>query len=78
MSVLVLMERSWREIFNFLHSWSKISPPQTGVCVCLCVVASEMTTKMVIKQPQPVLESRESDEWNSGVCDCWDDKAECE
>ncbi|KAK3521625.1 hypothetical protein QTP70_014723 [Hemibagrus guttatus] len=36
-----------------------------------------MTTKMVIKQPQPVLESKDSDEWNSRICDCCDNKAEC-
>ncbi|KAG7322690.1 hypothetical protein KOW79_014036 [Hemibagrus wyckioides] len=41
------------------------------------ITAAEMTTKMVIKQPQPVLESKESDEWHSGICDCCDNKAEC-
>ncbi|KAM9455812.1 cornifelin homolog B isoform 2-T3 [Clarias gariepinus] len=36
-----------------------------------------MANKMVIKQPQAVLESRESDEWASGVCDCCDNVPEC-
>ncbi|TSV15227.1 Claudin-7-B [Bagarius yarrelli] len=46
---------------------------QGSVQIC----REEMTNRMVITQPQPVLESRESDEWGSGVCDCCDNKAEC-
>lgn len=34
-------------------------------------------SKMVIKQPQPVMEAQESDEWGSGICDCCDDVPEC-
>ncbi|KAL7389531.1 hypothetical protein ABVT39_005775 [Epinephelus coioides] len=36
-----------------------------------------MTSKMVIRQPQPVMEARESDEWGSGICDCCDNVPEC-
>ncbi|XP_042355578.1 cornifelin homolog B-like [Plectropomus leopardus] len=35
-----------------------------------------MSSKMVIRQPQPVM-IRESDEWGSGICDCCDDVPEC-
>ncbi|KAF3841150.1 hypothetical protein F7725_007012 [Dissostichus mawsoni] len=30
-----------------------------------------MTSKMVISQPQPVMDARDSDEWGSGICDCF-------
>ncbi|XP_029925588.1 cornifelin homolog B-like [Myripristis murdjan] len=36
-----------------------------------------MSSKLVIKQPEPVLEARDSDEWGSGICDCCDDVPEC-
>ncbi|XP_007231232.3 cornifelin homolog isoform X2 [Astyanax mexicanus] len=36
-----------------------------------------MTTKVVITPPSMVLESRVSDEWGSGICDCCDDVPEC-
>ncbi|KAF7641406.1 hypothetical protein LDENG_00282270 [Lucifuga dentata] len=36
-----------------------------------------MASKLVISQPQPVMEARESDEWGSGICDCCDDVPEC-
>ncbi|XP_038564914.1 cornifelin homolog B-like [Micropterus salmoides] len=36
-----------------------------------------MSSKMVIRQPQPVMVSRESDQWGSGICDCFDDVPEC-
>lgn len=60
--------------FKSKESVFVISPPQTA---SVCVLAAEMTSKMVIKQPQPVLESKESDEWHSGICDCCENKAEC-
>ncbi|CAB1316169.1 unnamed protein product [Coregonus sp. 'balchen'] len=31
----------------------------------------------VIDQPLPVMESKESDQWSSGICDCTDDMADC-
>ncbi|XP_051974002.1 cornifelin homolog B [Xyrauchen texanus] len=36
-----------------------------------------MSTTMVIKQPQPVMVSTESDKWGSGICDCCDNVPEC-
>ncbi|XP_028839788.1 cornifelin homolog B-like isoform X2 [Denticeps clupeoides] len=37
-----------------------------------------MTSKFVIQQqPVDLLQSRESDEWGSEICDCCEDKAEC-
>ncbi|XP_036381551.1 cornifelin homolog B-like [Megalops cyprinoides] len=36
-----------------------------------------MTTKLVIQQPQPVVETVQSNQWSSGICDCWEDKANC-
>uniref|UniRef100_A0A3P9JDQ0 Plac8 onzin related protein 2 n=1 Tax=Oryzias latipes TaxID=8090 RepID=A0A3P9JDQ0_ORYLA len=34
-------------------------------------------SKLVISQPQPVMESRESQEWTSEVCDCFKDLPQC-
>ncbi|XP_034462352.1 cornifelin homolog B-like [Hippoglossus hippoglossus] len=34
-------------------------------------------SKMVVNQPQPVMDSQESDEWGSGICDCCQDVPEC-
>uniref|UniRef100_A0A8C6WQ04 Plac8 onzin related protein 2 n=1 Tax=Neogobius melanostomus TaxID=47308 RepID=A0A8C6WQ04_9GOBI len=36
-----------------------------------------MSTKMVVKQPQPMMISQESNEWSSGICDCCQDVPEC-
>ncbi|XP_008289072.1 cornifelin homolog B-like isoform X1 [Stegastes partitus] len=36
-----------------------------------------MSSKLVIRQPQPVMDSRDSEEWGSGICDCCDDVPEC-
>ncbi|KAM4620009.1 cornifelin homolog B-like [Polymixia lowei] len=36
-----------------------------------------MTSKMVVRQPQPALDSRDSDEWESGICDCCEDMSDC-
>lgn len=36
-----------------------------------------MSSTLVIQQPQPVLVSRESDEWGSGICDCCQDVPQC-
>ncbi|XP_051540228.1 cornifelin homolog B-like [Myxocyprinus asiaticus] len=36
-----------------------------------------MTTTMVITQPQPVMYSRDSDQWGSGICDFCDNLPEC-
>ncbi|KAK5918315.1 hypothetical protein CgunFtcFv8_003089 [Champsocephalus gunnari] len=36
-----------------------------------------MTSKMVISQPQPVMDARDSDEWGSGICDCVQNVPEC-
>ncbi|XP_075878554.1 cornifelin homolog B-like [Nelusetta ayraudi] len=36
-----------------------------------------MSSTLVIQQPQPVLVSRESDEWGSGICGCCQDVPEC-
>ncbi|XP_034407018.1 cornifelin homolog B isoform X2 [Cyclopterus lumpus] len=36
-----------------------------------------MTSKMVIRQPQPVMDAQESDEWGSEICDCFQDVPEC-
>ncbi|TMS14247.1 cornifelin homolog B [Larimichthys crocea] len=36
-----------------------------------------MSSTLVIKQPQPVMEARDSDEWGSGICDCCQDMPEC-
>ncbi|XP_062870473.1 cornifelin homolog [Trichomycterus rosablanca] len=36
-----------------------------------------MSNKMMITQPQIIMDSQTSDEWSSGICDCYDDKAEC-
>lgn len=37
-----------------------------------------MSSTLVIKQPQPMMSSLESDEWGSGICDCFQDVPECE
>ncbi|XP_020776281.1 cornifelin homolog B-like [Boleophthalmus pectinirostris] len=36
-----------------------------------------MTSKMVVRQPQPVMDSLVSDEWSTGICDCCQDVPEC-
>ncbi|XP_040038888.1 cornifelin homolog B [Gasterosteus aculeatus] len=36
-----------------------------------------MASKMVIRQPQPVMVTQDSDEWGSGICDCTQDMSEC-
>ncbi|KAM9728817.1 cornifelin homolog B [Menidia menidia] len=36
-----------------------------------------MTSKMVVRQPQPVMEAQDSDEWGSEICDCCDDIPQC-
>ncbi|KAM6984107.1 cornifelin homolog B-like [Tautogolabrus adspersus] len=36
-----------------------------------------MTSKVVIKQPQPVMDNRDSDQWATGICDCCDNVPEC-
>ncbi|XP_028276557.1 cornifelin homolog B-like [Parambassis ranga] len=36
-----------------------------------------MSSKMVIRQPQPVMVSQDSDEWGSGICDCCENAPEC-
>ncbi|KAG7217188.1 hypothetical protein INR49_027729 [Caranx melampygus] len=36
-----------------------------------------MTSKMVIRQPEPVMVARDSDEWDSGICDCCQDMPVC-
>ncbi|XP_054482478.1 cornifelin homolog B [Anoplopoma fimbria] len=36
-----------------------------------------MTSKMVIRQPQPVMDAQGSDKWGSGICDCCQDIPEC-
>ncbi|XP_055064860.1 cornifelin homolog B [Misgurnus anguillicaudatus] len=36
-----------------------------------------MSNSMIVTQPQPLMISRESDKWGSGVCDCCDDVPEC-
>ncbi|CAL9685180.1 unnamed protein product [Knipowitschia caucasica] len=36
-----------------------------------------MTTKMVVQQPQPVMVSMTSNEWSSGICDCFHDVPQC-
>ncbi|XP_056592647.1 cornifelin homolog B [Triplophysa dalaica] len=36
-----------------------------------------MSNTMIFTQPQPVMISRESDKWGSGICDCCDDVPEC-
>ncbi|XP_078138612.1 cornifelin homolog B-like [Centroberyx gerrardi] len=36
-----------------------------------------MSSKLVIRQPQPVLEAKDSAEWGSGICDCCDDVPDC-
>ncbi|XP_074528098.1 cornifelin homolog B-like [Halichoeres trimaculatus] len=35
------------------------------------------SSKVVIRQPQPVMDSRVSNDWGSGICDCCDDVPEC-
>ncbi|NP_001290786.1 cornifelin homolog B-like [Esox lucius] len=34
-------------------------------------------TSFVIKQPGPIMESKESNQWSSGICDCTNDMAGC-
>ncbi|KAM4547171.1 cornifelin homolog B-like [Fundulus diaphanus] len=36
-----------------------------------------MENKMVIHQPQPVMEVQNSQEWGTGICDCCQDVKEC-
>ncbi|KAM8899002.1 cornifelin homolog B-like [Spinachia spinachia] len=36
-----------------------------------------MASKMVVRQPQPVMITQDSDEWGSGICDCTQDMSEC-
>lgn len=59
-----------------------------SLCVCLHVTKHEcyivvppldaiMSSTLVIRQPKPVMEARESDEWDSGICDCCHDVPEC-
>ncbi|KAM9782475.1 cornifelin homolog B-like [Syngnathus typhle] len=36
-----------------------------------------MTSKMVFKQPQPVMVHQESNEWGSRICDCCEDVPMC-
>ncbi|XP_033991139.1 cornifelin homolog B-like [Trematomus bernacchii] len=36
-----------------------------------------MTSKMVNSQPQCVMDTRDSDEWGSGICDCFQNVPEC-
>lgn len=59
-----------------------------SLCVCLHVTKHEcyivvppldaiMSSTLVIRQPKPVMEARESDEWDSGICDCCQDVPEC-
>uniref|UniRef100_A0A3Q4H8P3 Plac8 onzin related protein 3 n=1 Tax=Neolamprologus brichardi TaxID=32507 RepID=A0A3Q4H8P3_NEOBR len=36
-----------------------------------------MTSKMVVRQPQPMMYSQESNEWSSGICDCCQDVPGC-
>ncbi|XP_037323530.2 cornifelin homolog B [Pungitius pungitius] len=36
-----------------------------------------MTSKMVIRQPQPTMIIQDSDEWGSDICDCTQDVPEC-
>ncbi|XP_041657521.1 cornifelin homolog B-like [Cheilinus undulatus] len=38
---------------------------------------SSSKSKAVIRQPQYQMDSRESDQWGSGICDCCDDVPEC-
>ncbi|KAM4726908.1 cornifelin homolog B-like [Anableps anableps] len=36
-----------------------------------------MENKMVIQQPQPVMEVQNLNEWGSGICDCFQDLSSC-
>ncbi|XP_072230761.1 cornifelin homolog B [Leuresthes tenuis] len=36
-----------------------------------------MTSKMIVTQPQPMMEARDSEEWGSGICDCFEDIPQC-
>ncbi|XP_062341575.1 cornifelin homolog B-like isoform X1 [Osmerus eperlanus] len=36
-----------------------------------------MPSKMIIRQPEPVMESKESDQWGSKICDCCEDVPDC-
>ncbi|XP_020516343.1 cornifelin homolog B [Labrus bergylta] len=36
-----------------------------------------MTSKVIINQPQHVMDKKESDQWESGICDCCDDVPQC-
>ncbi|XP_077597012.1 cornifelin homolog B-like [Stigmatopora nigra] len=36
-----------------------------------------MTSKMVVRQPAPVMVHQESNQWGSGICDCCDDVPMC-
>ncbi|KAM9349041.1 cornifelin homolog B isoform 2-T2 [Symphorus nematophorus] len=36
-----------------------------------------MSSTLVIKQPQPVMVTQDSNEWGSGICDCCQDIPEC-
>lgn len=51
--------------------------PKSWQCNILPSTGSAMSSTLVIQQPQPVLVSRESDEWGSGICDCCQDVPEC-
>uniref|UniRef100_A0A3B3E250 Plac8 onzin related protein 2 n=2 Tax=Oryzias melastigma TaxID=30732 RepID=A0A3B3E250_ORYME len=44
---------------------------------CISFLPDVIMSKLVISQPQPVMESRESQEWSSGVCDCFQDVPQC-
>ncbi len=43
----------------------------------LLYVGVNMSMSMVVTQPEPVMVSRHSDQWGSGICDCCNDVPEC-
>ncbi|KAJ8342129.1 hypothetical protein SKAU_G00320570 [Synaphobranchus kaupii] len=49
----------------------------TLICKLLYRKTVTMTTKLVIEQPKPVTDRVESNQWSSGIFDCWEDKANC-
>ncbi|XP_070412079.1 uncharacterized protein ponzr2 isoform X2 [Nothobranchius furzeri] len=51
-------------------------------CVSGCLILSGcadaiMTNRMVVAQPQPVMDYQNSQEWGTGICDCCQDVKSC-
>ncbi|KPP74136.1 cornifelinB-like, partial [Scleropages formosus] len=48
-----------------------------NMALIMALYPAAMSTKMIIQQPGPVVQTLDSNQWSSGICDCCDDMAEC-